>query len=374
MATISAYTTSSGQKRYRVRYRTPDRRQTDKRGFTSKRQAQDWLAENTVKLNTGEWRPATAGRVTVAELADNWLKTKINLTPKTTDAYAGAVKHVKTVGNIGATYLRDVDTAAVEQWIAALGENRAPKTVRNTFGVLNQILGRAVRDKRIPDNPCKYVELPKVPKKDMTIIPPTAVETMAVAAGDTYGDFVRFLAYTGLRWGEFAGLQVQDVDLKRHRLHVRHTITELNGKLVYGAPKHDKQRLVPLIDQAETILKTKIEEKAPGDLVFTTAGGTPLRGRNARRDWFDNAAKAAGYPDLTPHDMRHSFASVAIASGASIKALQLALGHHSAAFTIDRYGHLFPDDYAAFTATMASKFAGNCGQNVGMSNETGQDG
>lgn len=372
MATISAYETKAG-KRYRVRYTTPDRRETSKRGFTSKRAAQDWLAANTVKMNSGEWRPATAGRVTVAELADEWIKTKINLTPKTADAYAGAVKHVTNVGTIGATYVKDVDTAAVEGWVAAMRQERAPKTVRNSFGVLNQILGRAVRDKRIPANPCKHVELPKVLKKDMCIVPPAAVEAMAVAAGDTYGDLVRFLAYTGLRWGEFAGLQVQDVDMPRRRLHVRHTITELNGKLIHGAPKHDKQRLVPLIEQAETILASRIKDKDPDDLVFTTTRGTPLRVRNARRDWFNEAAKVAGYPGLTPHDMRHSFASVAIASGASIKALQLALGHHSAAFTIDRYGHLFPDDYAGFTATMSATFAGNIGQKPATDNKAGQD-
>ncbi|WP_211439287.1 tyrosine-type recombinase/integrase [Corynebacterium glutamicum] len=372
MATISAYETKAG-KRYRVRYTTPDRRETSKRGFTNKRTAQEWLAENAVKINTGEWRSATAGRISVSELADEWIKTKVNLTPKTMDTYQGAVNHIKNVGSLGATYVKDVDMSVVEKWVAAMGQERSPKTVRNSFGVLNQVLGRAVRDKRIPANPCKYVELPKVPKKDMCIVPPAAVETMAVAAGGNYGDLVRFLAYTGLRWGEFAGLQVQDIDLPRHRLHIRHTITELNGKLVHGAPKHDKQRLVPLIAQAEAILVNRIKGKEPEDLVFTTTRGTPLRVRNARRDWFNKSAKVAGYPSLTPHDLRHSFASVAIASGASIKALQLALGHHSAAFTIDRYGHLFPDDYAGFTATMSATFAGNIGQKPATDNKAGQD-
>lgn len=354
MATIDPYETARG-KRYMVRYRTPDRRSTMKRGFTSKRAAQDWLAENTVKMNTGQWRPEAAGKVTVLELSDEWLKTKVNLTPKTRDTYEGAVKHIKDVGNIGDFYIKDVTQASVEGWVSAMCEKRAPKTVRNSFGVLSQIFSRAVRDNRLPMNPCRYVELPKVPKKDMCIVPPTGIAQIAEFAGERKG-LIQFLAYTGLRWGELAGLQVQDVDLKHHRLHIRHTIVELNGRLIYGAPKHDKRRLVPLIFQAEEILKPVLAGKAETDLVFTTTRGTPLRVRNARRDWFDAAAKSAGYPDLTPHDLRHSFASIAIQAGASIKALQTALGHHSAAFTIDRYGHLFPDDYGGFTAQMSRLF------------------
>ena len=98
--------------------------------------------------------------------------------------------------------------------------------------------------------------------------------------------------------------------------------------------------------------------------MFTTGRGAVLRNRNARRDWFDAAVERAGYEGTTPHDLRHTFASVAIASGASIKAVQSALGHHSAAFTLDVYGHMFPDDYSVFIDAMTTRFETNCVQNV----------
>lgn len=90
--------------------------------------------------------------------------------------------------------------------------------------------------------------------------------------------------------------------------------------------------------------------------MFTTTGGQALRASNSRRDWFNPAAAAAGFPDLTPHDLRHTFASTAISAGANILALQHALGHHSPAFTLSEYGHLYPDDMGAFINTMGTMF------------------
>jgi integrase len=81
--------------------------------------------------------------------------------------------------------------------------------------------------------------------------------------------------------------------------------------------------------------------------VFASRTGGPLRVQNFRRDRFDRAAAAVGVPGLTPHELRHTAASLAIASGASIKGVQSMLGHASAQMTLDRYGHLFQDELEA---------------------------
>lgn len=115
MATIESYETKAG-KRYRVRYRTPDRRSTDKRGFKTKRDAQDWAAANTVKMNTGDWRPAAAGRMTVSEQADAWLQTKTpNVAPKTATAYEQAVTRISNVGSLGTIPLANVNHSVIER-------------------------------------------------------------------------------------------------------------------------------------------------------------------------------------------------------------------------------------------------------------------
>lgn len=72
-----------------------------------------------------------------------------------------------------------------------------------------------------------------------------------------------------------------------------------------------------------------------------------LRNRNARRSWFDTAAAAIGEPGLTPHELRHTAASLAVSAGANVKAIQRMLGHASAAMTLDRYADLFDDDLDA---------------------------
>lgn len=355
-----------------VRYRTPDRKTTKKRGFTNKRDAQDWLAKNTVDMNTGVWRPAAVGRVTVNEVAKTWFVAKQStVAVKTAAGYEDSLIHIEKVGTLGNTRLSALTSESIEQWLQAMSQHQtragkplSAKTIRNSFAVLSQVLKRAVRDQRIPANPCEGVDLPRVEKQDQLILTAEELESVATAAGEYHGWHIRALGMAGFRWGELAGLQVQDVDLTRGRLHVQHQITESNGKLIHGLPKYGKRRIVPIIEPLADLLEERCRGKASTDLVFTTPAGGVLRNQNARRDWFDPAARAAGFPDLTPHDLRHTFASVAISAGANVKALQQALGHHSAAFTLDQYGHLFPDDLGGFTHVMGKSFATKCAQNV----------
>lgn len=360
---------------------TPDRKPTDKRGFRRKKDAEDWLAENTVALNSGTWRPAAAGKITVNEAAKAWLDAKKpSLAPKTESAYQDALNRIEKIGRLGRTQLLNVNHETIEQWISDLcayevrpGRTMAAKTVRNTYSVLSSVMKRAVRDKRIASNPCTDIDLPKVTKAEQTILTPAEVEIMANAAGK-YSDMVRALAMAGFRWGELAGLQVQDVDLPNRRINVNRQITENKGKLVHGLPKHDKKRTVPIIGPLTEILERRTADKPQDALVFTTLNNTVLRGSNSRKAWFDEAAETAGHPELTPHDLRHTFASVAISSGVNVKALQLALGHHSAAFTLDEYGHLYPEDLDAFISVMGDSFSVNYGQNMGTNEKTGHDG
>ena len=363
MASIDAYETKAG-KRYMVRYRTPDRRPAVKRGFKNKRDANDWLAENTVKINTGAWRAESAGRITVAEAARAWLEIKrSSVAPGTVSNYTTGVNHITKVGKLGNFYLKDVTSEHIEVWVTELGKTVKPKTVHNSFGALNGVMKRALRDKRIASNPCHGVELPLIEKKEMTVPTIEQVRIMAEAAGK-HSEIVLFLAMTGLRWGELAGMQVQDVNLNTGRLHIQRQITEISGRLAESLPKYGKKRIVPLTAQAREIVASRIEGKSHDSLVFTTERGSVLRNRNARRDWFNAAAKQAGLGGLTPHELRHTFASIAIASGANVKALQQALGHHSAVFTLDQYGHLFPDDLGSFITVMDKSFSVECDQKV----------
>ena len=126
-------------------------------------------------------------------------------------------------------------TAGVRAWVAKMvaDEVGAP-TIENAFGLLRQVLGAAVEDSRIPRNPCDGVKLPKRQHADRGYLSHNQVAALADAV-QRQGEVVRFLAYTGLRWGEMAALRVQDFDMLRRRVNVSRSVTESGGSGVEHA-------------------------------------------------------------------------------------------------------------------------------------------
>lgn len=358
MATIKPYDTAAGR-RYRVRYRRPDGRQTDKRGFTTKKAAELWASNNTVELATGAWLSPEAGKTPLGAVADAWLASKTRVTPKTLAGYQTTVRlHLEP---LRAVPVGKVTPNVVQDWVDSF--EGSGKTVRNAASILSSIMRRAVRERLIQANPCTDIDLPPVDIPDRLYLTAAQVESLAHYSGRP--TLVYTLAYAGLRWGELAALQVQDFMPAERRLYIRRAVTEVSGTLHWGEPKGKKKRLIPVPPFLNDQLRFAVKGKAPDDLVFTAPRGGVLRYRNARR-WWDPAVKKADVPDeLTPHEMRHTCASLAISAGANIKVLQTMLGHSSAALTLDRYGHLFDDDLDAVSDALEELRVRQCGQNVG---------
>jgi integrase len=229
--------------------------------------------------------------------------------------------------------------------------------------VLSGILALAVRSKRLPSNPADGLELPRMAEQPRLYLTAAQVAELADhaarlragrprratdAAFAQYRLVVLVLSYCGLRWSELAALRVRRLDLLRGRIHVAEAVTEVNGaRLVWGTPKSHEARWVPVPRFLVELLTEHVVDKSADDLVFTSPDGSALRNRNARRAWFDRAARAIDVPDLTPHELRHTAASLAVSAGANVKAVQRMLGHASAALTLDRYADLFDDDLDA---------------------------
>ena len=153
-----------------------------------------------------------------------------------------------------------------------------------------------------------------------------------------------FLAYTGVRFGEMAALRVGRIDLSSAAPSSPSRSRQCRVWGWSGAPPR------PTSDarsrsrgSSPTTSPTTSRGKQPDDLVFAgIRSGQPLRVGTFRAA-FDAAAEAIGVPDLHPHELRHTAASLAIASGADVKVVQQMLGHGSATMTLDTYGHLFDD-------------------------------
>ncbi|MGW9167905.1 site-specific integrase [Agromyces sp. NPDC055658] len=350
MATVEPYQNSAGRTLYSVRYRSADRRQRRKRGFKTKRDAERYLISVESAKDRGEWVDPGKSRVTVGEWAEHWYAAQIQLKPTTRSGYRHALdKHV--LPRWSTTKLSDVGHADVQKWVNGLSTHLSPSTTRQTHLVLSGVLKFAVRDGRLVRNPCDDIRLPRITRKERGYLTHEQVAALA-AASEPYGDVVQLLAYTGLRWGEMAGLKVSRVDLQRRRLDIAEAVTEPRGLITWGTPKTHERRSVPFPEFLIAALEKRMDGKRPDDILFVGQDGGVLRNSNFRSRYFTKALKAVmaedeDFPRITPHDLRHTAASLAVSAGANVKAVQRMLGHKSAAMTLDVYADLFDDDLDA---------------------------
>lgn len=193
-------------------------------------------------------------------------------------------------------------------------------------------------------NPTDGARPPTVRPRRQLFLIEAELEKLAAAAEErqeTMGAFVMLLGWSGLRWGEAVALRGGRVDQAKRRVRVTEAVAEVGGRLEWGAPKTHETRTVVV----PRFIVEALPQVEADDLVFTAPKGGPLRTSNFRRDVWHPACEAADMPDgLLVHDLRDTAASLMIASAASIKAVQRALGHASAKMTLDTYGSLFQDD------------------------------
>lgn len=348
MGSITPYETAGGR-RYRVRYRKPDRSQTDKRGFRTKRDAELFLASVEVAKATGRYIDPTRARVTVAEWMQTYISTRADLRRSTIDRMEGVTRlHINPA--LGGIPLSELTRLRCQQFVSDLNKTQAPGSVHKVATVLSGAMQLAVDDGRLPGNPAARLKLPRQMKKRKKFLTHQQVADLAAAVdskakGEGFGLLIYVLAYTGLRWGELAGLRVRDLDFKRRRLNVRETMVEIGGYFEESTPKDYEERSIPVPEFIMSQLVDHVASKAPEDRVFVSARThLPIRNRSFRRYWFDGAAEDIGLPGLTPHELRHTCASLAVSVGANVKALQKMLGHASAAITLDVYADLFDED------------------------------
>lgn len=150
MATIEPYETAAG-KRYRVRYRTPERRQTTKRGFTSRREAESFLATVEVSKLKGEYIAPSHGRRTVGELATDWLELKSLSKPSYLATLQGTM-NLHVLPRWGRTPIAEVTTSSVQAWVNKLAADRSASVVKRAHGILAGILDMAVKDGKLNAN------------------------------------------------------------------------------------------------------------------------------------------------------------------------------------------------------------------------------
>jgi integrase len=358
MATISKYQISSGATLYRVRYRTPDHRQTDKRGFKTKRDAEAFANTVEVKKLTGEYIPETAGRVAVGEMAPAWLARKKQATAASNYRMIESAWRVHVQPKWGRWQVAKITVPEIESWVTQMvRDGKGATTVLRAQGVLSGILQDAVKARRPASNPARGIDgLPRKAARRHIYLSAGDVHRLAAESGD-HRPLVYVLAFCGLRWGEAIALRVRDVEFLKRRLVVSDNAVQLGVDHAVGQTKGRKVRSVPVPSFVLDEISPLCADKSPGDLVFPGPDGKYLPRPKSTRGWFEGAVKRAKVQKITPHDLRHTAASLAISAGVNVLALQRMLGHQSAKVTLDTYADLFDTDLDAVAVTLHKSYS-----------------
>lgn len=272
--------------------------------------ARRWAAIKTTE------NPQTHIDMTVGEALDKWLAGKKGLRPRGYEAAANAAGHVRTAWADVMT--AQVHTYDVQAWIASipLGEASKHKILQAIAGAFRV----AVQAGAIDTNPADEIKIPHGHKRDQRHLDVEQLCQIAAECGP-YAPMIWLLGSCGPRIGECCNLDVGDVNRRTKRLRVRES-------------KNGEPRDVPI---PATVLAMLDLTRAPSTPLFTTPTGKRLDPRQWSARVWRPARERAGMPGLHVHDLRHTAATLMIASGATPKDVQRALGHKSAAMTLDLY-------------------------------------
>ena len=312
-----------------------------------------------------------ARNYTVRTWLEVWMENyaKIKLRPSTFKASQGFLKnHIKPqIGSIPLAELTSLDLQRFYKHLLDGGrvdrieakkkpKGLAPKTVRNIHQMIGSAYNLAMEQKLVARNPTDGCALPKAEHKEMQTLP---VEQLTSFLREAKDSGVYELYYidllAGLRRGELLGLKWDDVDLKNGILHVRRQIMRQNGAVVEAPLKtKNSYRSIAIPADAVEVLKTQREKVGCGsEYVFPSPTGGPISPDSVLH-MLQRVLKRAGLPRIRFHDLRHTFATMALQNGVDVKTVSSMLGHYSAGFTLDTYAHVTTDAQMKAAQTMGN--------------------
>ena len=306
-------------------------------------------------VEAGQVDFAQSGKYTVGAWMDEWFENvaKIKVRPSSHQTYKGYIdNHIKpNIGNVPLEKLTTMDLQKFYRKLLTKGrverieskdqpKGLSAKTVRNINQVISSAMDLAVAQKIILANPTNACELPKVEHQEMQTIPAEQLQAFLEEARATgvYEMYYIELA-TGLRRGELLGLKWQDIDWKNGIIKVRRQVARVDGQIVEAPLKtKNSYRTVTISPQAIEVLKHQ-KAKTHDQYVFPSPNGGPIS-PDSVNNMLKRVLARAGIPKVRFHDLRHTFATIALQNGVDIKTVSGMLGHFSAGFTLDTYAHV----------------------------------
>ena len=293
-------------------------------------------------------------KMTVAQWLDIWVAEYLNsVKPLTKHNYNKQVqKHFKPA--LGAVRLDALDTHTIQRFYNSLtASGLSPKTVKNLHGILHCALQQAIACDYLSRNPADACKLPKVTKPEIKPLEPAEIaRLLKEAEQDDYCNLFIVAMFTGMRQGELLGLAWECVDFQSGIITVKQQLQCKDGNYFLETPKSGKNRTIlpaPIVMDAlrNQLERQQKEQEQAGEmwdnqfnLVFTDALGKYLVRRTVVKHFKKISQRAGISDDARFHDLRHSFAVSSLYAGDDIKTVQANLGHATAQFTLDVYGHV----------------------------------
>ena len=315
-----------------------------------------------------------AGQYTLGQWMDVWFENyaKLKVRPSSHQTYKGYINnHIKPyVGNIPLSKLTSLDLQKLYKMLLTEGridriesknqpKGLSAKTVRNINQIISSALNLAKEQKLLASNPADACALPKVEHREMKTLPVEQLTSFLREAKETgvYEIYYIELA-TGLRRGELLGLKWQDIDMVNGTIRVQRQVARIDGEIVEAPLKtKNSYRTVSIGPDAIEVLKEQKKKVGDSEYVFPSLNGGPIS-PDSVLNMLHRVLERAGLPKIRFHDLRHTFATLALQNGVDIKTVSGMLGHFSAGFTLDTYAHVTTSAQREAANTMGNVLSG----------------
>lgn len=326
-----------------------------------KGEAREWATAQEQRIRTGTWRDPRLTRLLLRQWWVRWYGARV-VEEHTRRAERAAVQRV--LDAFGSRPLGSIGRVDVQAWVQGMQAGRGASAIRQSYNLLRACMAAAVDEGIIDASPCRRITLPRVDPKPPKWFTREQVDAIVAALREGIEDSghghkgqityprhaaaVELMVWTGLRWGEMAGLRIGDVDWLRRRIHVVGARTQA-GRWKEHPKSSKSRREVPVPERVLAMLSPLAAGRELGETLFVSRRGSrPWSASNWRRVWTD-AVERAGAPAYSPHSCRHTCASWLVQEGVPLYDVQGLLGHESYA-TTQKYAHLAPDAHESVEA------------------------